>query len=141
MKWWLIVLLALTVLGCGYTDIISEKDLDPELRVNTQIKLLAMPLATYQLHVGRYPSTDAGLDALLVEPVDVSVDKWRGPYLQMAIPLDPWGNAYYYELVEVRGLGHYRIWSAGPDTIDGTEDDIIETDESLWDDDINESSD
>ena len=128
MKWLLIVLLLLTVLGCGYTDIISEEDRDPELRVNTQIKLLALPLATYQMHVGRYPSTDAGLDALLVQPAGMGA-KWRGPYLQKAIPLDPWGNAYYYELVKVQGWDRYRIWSAGPDTIDGTEDDIIEKSE------------
>jgi general secretion pathway protein G len=128
MKRLLIVLLLLTVLGCGYTDIISVEDIDPELRVNTQIELLDLSLGYYQLDVGRYPSTDAGLDALLVQPAGMGA-KWRGPYLQKAIPLDPWGNAYYYELVEIRGLFYHHIWSAGPDTIDGTEDDIIKKSE------------
>lgn len=55
---------------------------------------LQTPLMTFKLAVGRYPTTEEGLKALLEAPEAVS-DRWKGPYVRN-IPLDPWGNAYQY---------------------------------------------
>ena len=59
-----------------------------------QIALFETVLDTYRLDVGKYPTTEQGLEALRVNPGDES--KWDGPYLRKEVPLDPWGNSYEY---------------------------------------------
>ena len=59
-----------------------------------QIEGLGKALDTYRLDTGHYPTTEQGLNALVVKPNDES--KWNGPYLQKQVPPDPWGNAYIY---------------------------------------------
>lgn len=59
-----------------------------------QIEGLSKALDTYRLDTGRYPTTEQGLNALVVRPQDEA--KWSGPYLQKAVPLDPWGKPYVY---------------------------------------------
>jgi len=36
--------------------------------------------------------------------------KWNGPYLQKAIPLDPWGKPYQYKSPGERG--EFDLWSS-----------------------------
>ena len=60
-----------------------------------QIDALEKALDQYRLDVGRYPSTELGLKALVERPE--SEPKWNGPYLKRAVPLDPWGKAYHYK--------------------------------------------
>ena len=60
-----------------------------------QIESLAKALDAYRLDTGSYPGADKGLNALMSKPNDDS--KWQGPYLQRAIPLDPWGRPYVYK--------------------------------------------
>src|SRR3979409_1400733 len=54
-----------------------------------QIQPLEKALDQYRLDVGRYPSTELGLNALLTKPAAEA--KWNGPYLRKEVPLDPWG--------------------------------------------------
>src|SRR5256885_4086340 len=42
---------------------------------------LTNSLFTYRLHMGDYPSTSEGLEALVRAPANKS-DRWRGPYLK-----------------------------------------------------------
>ncbi|MGA8148524.1 MAG: type II secretion system major pseudopilin GspG [Gallionellaceae bacterium] len=60
----------------------------------SQIVGFEKALDTYRLDMGRYPSTEEGLAALLTRPAD-NASKWNGPYLKK-IPLDPWGHPYQY---------------------------------------------
>ncbi len=59
-----------------------------------QIDAFDKALDQYRLDVGRYPTTEQGLNALNTAPA--GADKWRGPYLKKAVPADPWGNPYVY---------------------------------------------
>ena len=59
-----------------------------------QVEAFARALDTYRLDVGQYPTTEEGLNALLTRPNNVA--KWNGPYLQKAVPPDPWGRPYLY---------------------------------------------
>jgi len=59
-----------------------------------QIDALEKALDQYRLDTGRYPSTDAGLDALVVKPADEP--RWAGPYLKKRPPPDPWDRPYVY---------------------------------------------
>ncbi|MHC5349320.1 type II secretion system major pseudopilin GspG [Metapseudomonas furukawaii] len=66
-----------------------------ETRVaRAQIEGLVKALDIYRLEVGRYPSTEQGLTALVAAPTDEP--RWAGPYLQKGVPQDPWGRAYVY---------------------------------------------
>lgn len=77
-----------------------------------QIEAFEKSLDTYRLDVGRYPSTEEGLAALLVAPATVGA-KWNGPYLKKGVPPDPWGHAYQYKAPGSKG--EFEITSLGRD--------------------------
>jgi len=77
-----------------------------------QIEAFEKSLDTYRLDVGRYPSTEEGLAALLAAPPAAGA-KWNGPYLKKAVPLDPWGHSYQYRAPGTKG--EYEIISLGKD--------------------------
>lgn len=74
-------------------------------------------LQQYRLDVGRFPTTEQGLQALVTRPASVS--KWDGPYLEKAVPPDPWGQPYLY--VSPGEHGDFDISSTGRDGRPGGE--------------------
>lgn len=60
-----------------------------------QIDALDKALDQFRLDVGRYPTTEEGLQALNAAPG--SEPNWAGPYLKKGVPLDPWGHPYVYQ--------------------------------------------
>lgn len=76
-----------------------------------QIDALEKALDHYRLDVGRYPSTEQGLSALLVKPAGIS--KWAGPYLKKDVPADPWGRPYLYK--QPGEHGDFDLYSYGRD--------------------------
>lgn len=76
-----------------------------------QVEAFGRALDTYRLDVGHYPTSEEGLNALLVKPANAV--KWNGPYLQKAVPLDPWGRDYIYRAPGVSG--DFDIISYGKD--------------------------
>ncbi len=66
-----------------------------ESTARSQIEMLGAGLDAYRLHVGRYPTTQEGLQALRTAPAGAGA-RWRGPYLRKDIPQDPWGNPYVF---------------------------------------------
>ena len=84
-----------------------------------QIELLGTALDTFRLDVGRYPTTQEGLEALRRQPS--GVQKWDGPYLKKEVPLDPWGKAYIY--LSPGEHGPYDLLSYGADGVPGGEGD------------------
>jgi general secretion pathway protein G len=82
--------------------------------VNTakaQIDALEKALDQYRLDVGRYPTTEMGLNALVTRPANEP--KWSGPYLKKAVPLDPWGKPYLYKMPGDHG--EFDLLSYGKD--------------------------
>jgi len=77
-----------------------------------QIEAFEKSLDTYRLDVGRYPTSEEGLNALMTAPQAAGA-KWNGPYLKKGIPLDPWGHAYQYRAPGTKG--EYEIVSLGKD--------------------------
>lgn len=82
-----------------------------------QITLFETAIDTYRLDVGRFPTTEQGLQALRVAPEGAT--RWDGPYLPKEIPLDPWGNPYVYK--SPGDHGDYDIISYGADGMPGGE--------------------
>lgn len=89
-----------------------------------QIAMLSTALDLFRADVGRYPTTEEGLEALIKRPDTVPADRWKGPYLrQPKIPLDPWGHQYLYSGPEdpkakEKGVD-YLILSLGADGKEG----------------------
>ncbi len=78
-----------------------------------QIEAFEKSLDTFRLDVGRYPSTEEGLGALLLAPSTVDAKKWNGPYLKKGVPRDPWGNDYQYTGADAKS--EFKILSLGRD--------------------------
>ncbi|NMG32231.1 type II secretion system major pseudopilin GspG [Aromatoleum evansii] len=76
-----------------------------------QVEGLVKALDLYRLDTGHYPSTEQGLTALVTRPGNET--KWGGPYLQKAVPADPWGRNYAY--VAPGEHGEYDLYSLGKD--------------------------
>lgn len=80
---------------------------------------IGQTLDLYKLEVGRYPSTQEGLQALISAPPGVA--NWNGPYWKRAtVPKDPWGNEYRYA-APGQNNAPYDISSYGADGKEGGE--------------------
>ena len=80
-----------------------------------QIELLGAALDQFKLDVGRYPSSQEGLQALQQSPGNAP--GWEGPYLKKDIPRDPWGAPYQYRSPGEHG--EYDLVSLGSDSAPG----------------------
>lgn len=81
-----------------------------------QIDALDKAVQAYRLDMGQYPTTDQGLQALVLAPGNS--ERWRGPYLKGAVPADPWGAAYQYRQPGADARD-YDILSLGRDKAPG----------------------
>ncbi|MGC2167009.1 MAG: type II secretion system major pseudopilin GspG [Gallionella sp.] len=82
-----------------------------------QLDSLGKALDQFRLDIGRYPSTEEGLAALITNPSNLP--KWDGPYLTKKLPMDPWGNPYLYKFPGEHG--DYDLISNGKDGLPGGE--------------------
>ena len=81
-----------------------------------EIGQIGQSLDLFKLEVGRYPSSQEGLQALIAQPP--GVNNWNGPYWKKStLPRDPWGNEYKY--VAPGQTGPYDIVSLGADGKEG----------------------
>lgn len=83
-----------------------------------QIEAFEKALDAYRLDVGRYPSTEEGLNALVTAPATAGT-KWNGPYLNKVVPQDPWGRPYQYKAPGAKA--EFEIISLGKDGQPGGE--------------------
>lgn len=87
----------------------------------TQTRMLRGAVETFRLEVGRLPTAEEGLDALMKAPADERAKaRWRGPYLDEAVPADPWGNPYKYSMPGRDGMP-FALYSLGADGKPGGE--------------------
>jgi general secretion pathway protein G len=92
----------------------------------TQVKLLRGAVENLRLDIGRLPTSEEGLALLVKPPADPTLaSRWRGPYLDDALPLDPWGNPYRFS-VPGADLQPFALFSFGSDGKIGGEGDAKE---------------
>lgn len=115
--------LVLSATGHGGRARIDRALLDSHKSVDA----LAIALGRYRYHVGEYPSTEEGLDALA--STTVRHKGWNGPYIRQVVK-DPWGRDYVY--VCNGAAENPTLYSKGPDGLAGTTDDIL-PDQKLFD--------
>lgn len=118
----LLVLVILATLAAIVYPKLSGRSQDAKITAaKSQIASIALALNAYEVDNGYYPKTGA-LNALIDQPGDAT--NWRGPYLEKAVPLDPWNNPYVYEYPGKHTVNGFDLSSAGPDGRAGTDDDI-----------------
>ncbi len=85
------------------------------------LKVLHESVLMFKLDTGYYPSEEAGLEDLVIEPTDV--EDWEpGGYLEStSIPTDAWKNEFIYMLNPESGKP-FVIISFGADGEEGGED-------------------
>lgn len=82
----------------------------------------AMALEAYRMDMGRFPTTEQGLSALIEKPSE-SADKWQGPYLKRKKDVkDPWGNDYIYLAPGEENPDEYDLSSYGKDGVNSQDD-------------------
>ncbi len=88
-----------------------------DARTLQSLGVMRTKLECFRRDCGRYPTEHEGLWALALNP---GVTNWRGPYLKQ-VPPDLWRRRYNYSETN----GTITLWSAGPDAIPHTADDVI----------------
>ena len=99
-----------------------------EARVVSDFATIKTALTTYKVENFIFPTTEQGLDALVMEPqIDPKPKSWSG-YLDK-LPLDPWKTPYQY--VSPADGRPFDVYTLGSDGLRGGEDDAADV--SIWD--------
>ena len=106
------------VMGVVAGNLIGRGEEAKRKAAKIEIEHVGQTLDLYKLEVGRYPTTQEGLQALITAPA--GVNNWNGPYWKKStLPKDPWGNEYKYASPGQHGT--YDIYSYGADGKEGGE--------------------
>lgn len=112
----LVVLVIIGLLaGLVGPRLFTQVDASKVQTAKTQIKMLKGSLEAMRLNIGRFPTADEGLNLLRNPPADEKIKPlWKGPYLDEAVPLDPWNKPYQYSLPGSDGQP-FALYSFGAD--------------------------
>jgi general secretion pathway protein G len=109
----MVVLLILTLLATITAPAVMKhlaraKNQTAQIQVNS----LGSSVEFFHLDLGRYPTQEEGLKALLEAPANEA--HWDGPYVKKADSLvDPWGRPYLYRYPGSHGA--FDVYSLGDD--------------------------
>lgn len=95
-------------------NVLPSQDRAMVEKARADVSTLSQAVEMYRLVTRRYPSQEAGLDALVNPPEGAES-------IIRTLPEDPWGNAYQY--VYPGRHGPYDIYSMGADGREGGEGD------------------
>src|SRR5437016_1337440 len=116
----LIELLVVMVIIAMFATIVGQRlfrnvEKARQTTAKAQINELESVLDAFKLDVGRYPTTEEGLQSLRSRPG--GTDRWDGPYLKKDVPPDPWQHPYIYRFPGQHG--EYDLYSYGADGQEG----------------------
>ena len=112
-----LVLIAI-VMGIVGGNFIGQGEEAKRKAAAIEIGQIGQALDLYKLEIGRYPTTQEGLQSLITAPTGTA--NWNGPYWKKAtLPKDPWTNEYKYTSPGAKGA--YDIISFGADGKEGGE--------------------
>lgn len=96
-------------------NVIGNVDKANATKAKTEIRALESALKLYRLDNFQYPSSEQGLEALVVRPNDPNLRNWnpRGYMERDSLPVDPWGNPYQY--LNPGNNGEIDVYSFGAD--------------------------
>jgi len=118
----LVVLVILGLLaGLVGPRLFGKVDASKVRTAETQVKMLKGALQTFRLDMGRFPTTQEGLNALWQKPSAEDAKQWQGPYLDEPVPADPWLNPYQYS-EQASETQPFSLYSFGADGQQGGEE-------------------
>jgi general secretion pathway protein G len=104
------------VLGIVGSNYLGKSEQAKAKAAKIEIEQIAQSLDLFKLELGRYPTTQEGLQALVAAPPGLA--NWAGPYWKKSsAPKDPWSHEYKY--VAPGSHGAYDIISLGADGVEG----------------------
>jgi general secretion pathway protein G len=110
------LLVVLVIIGLLATmvapNFIGQSEKAKPKAARAQLEQLRSALDMFQLDVGRYPTTEEGLNSLRARPNNAG--RWSGPYVRDEVPKDPWGRDYIYKSPGDNGAS-YTLGSFGAD--------------------------
>lgn len=90
-------------------------------KAKQDIRSFETALNLFRMDNFKYPTTEQGLQALVVQPNDPTIRNWKpGGYLSGGLRKDPWGNDYQYRNPGQHGL-EYDLYTLGADGQEGGE--------------------
>jgi general secretion pathway protein G len=106
------------VLGIVGSNYLGKSEQAKAKATKIEIEQIAQSLDLFKLELGRYPTTQEGLEALVTAPP--GLPNWAGPYWKKSsAPKDPWSHEYKYASPGTHGA--YDIISLGADGVEGGE--------------------
>ena len=112
------VMVVIAIIGILATLIVPKIMGRPDearvIAAKQDVGTIMQALKLYRLDIGRYPTADQGLRALIEKPVVEPIPQnWKaGGYLE-SLPKDPWGNVYQYSNPGTRS--EIDVYSFGAD--------------------------
>lgn len=126
----MVVVIILATLASTVIITMSKKPEEAKVtKAKSDIGTFETVLETFRLEMGRYPTEEEGLQALVKEPESEDADRWKGPYIKRVIK-DPWGNPYVYINPGYYNPEGFDLFSYGADGLEGGED--FDTDIGNW---------
>ena len=106
--------------------IISRPDEARVIAARHDIASLLQALKLYRLDSQRYPSTEQGLQALVVKPETAPLpNNWKAGGYVDRLPRDPWGHDYQYLNPGIHGeIDLYSLGADGAAAGEGNDADI-----------------
>jgi general secretion pathway protein G len=109
----MVVLLILGILAVAIVpNVVGKTDRAKRTKAQADIAVIESLLDQFYLDMGRYPTTEEGLNVLYYPPEE-DKEKWHGPYPKKPIGKDPWGHDYIYECPGTHTSLPYEISSLG----------------------------
>lgn len=117
----LVVSIIVMLAGIVGTSLVG-KSKDARIKAaRIQMGSIKTSLQAFEIEVGRFPSSDEGLQALVTRPGSVDEQDWSKGMERL--PKDAWKEPFKYAYPSTHGLD-FDLTSKGPDRTEGTEDDI-----------------
>ena len=118
----LVVTIIALLMGAAIYKLGGNVEYAKHTRVAGDIQGISTQLKLYESMNGFMPTTEQGLQALVVQPsTDPRPTRWYQLYKEL--PKDPWQNGYIYLNPGRKNPNGFDLYSAGPDRKPDTADD------------------
>jgi type II secretion system protein G len=98
----------------------DERGCGGVFRVEADCQNLATQIMMFEVLNGRLPTSEEGIEALVVKPAATDLRKWR--QLMSIVPRDPWDRPYQIRTPAWRSKDSFDIYSLGPDGVVSADD-------------------
>lgn len=118
----LVVTIIALLLGAAIYKLGGNVEYSRHVRISSDVQGINTQLKLYESMNGFFPTTEQGLQALVVQPsTDPQPSRWYQLYKEL--PKDPWNSTYIYLNPGRKNPNGYDLYSPGPDRKPDTADD------------------